>query len=601
MKTFNIRTFSGIETKYDAEDQDRGTLRRAVGVAVGPLSALSTSPTWRHAWGLSNLGAQITTALSGADAAKVHFVIVARGNWRLVVAWDLAAGIARGAWFKQTVNAPGDPAFSATGGVTITATNSSVFRDKTAALQWYGSWVGADLIIGNGVDTNLIYRGTTLAFYGPSSTPSDYSDPARARIPACTAFVADSEGRIYAGGNATNKLRVWFTEKPTATYLTVDGVLNAERSFRDILMAKENAAITGLSYIAGAIVAHMGSRGAIALRDVDRTNDGFKARQVPLQLHAGAANPHCAIDTKSGPFYLGSDFEIYRPRLVTGDGAEQPRDLDLATNRSAGDWNSDADMTSAGASSFAIHDEKNARVWVSLPQTAGGRNALYCYNADAFSITGPFLYPDLVCAAAMYDGLVPGFQVLGISRDGALLYADLSPISDGSLPTYTDPIGTDYSILGSAPTANPGIPYVGVSADGLQFKQVLNGQTISMSSPWSAFAAGDITATRFFKNASLSVIEVRDENFGTPDRFKEFLQVRLEALRNTRAYVGIYAESEGRRSGKWRGSFYPKEEILGGLTLSGRRLTVRIVAVFFNDYPALFRGLGFDFLPTVAA
>jgi hypothetical protein len=117
-----------------------------------------------------------------------------------------------------------------------------------------------------------------------------------------------------------------------------------------------------------------------------------------------------------------------------------------------------------------------------------------------------------------------------------------------------------------------------------------------MATPWDEWSASGLpTPTLFFKNATVAVIDIANEDFGDPNSIKEVLNVRLQFLRNTRAYVGVFAESGGVRYGRWRGLIYPKEEKLSGLKLVGRRLNLRIILIYFNDQPLLLRDLSVDF------
>jgi ABC-type phosphate transport system auxiliary subunit len=154
----------------------------------------------------------------------------------------------------------------------------------------------------------------------------------------------------------------------------------------------------------------------------------------------------------------------------------------------------------------------------------------------------------------------------------------------------------------SAPTPTPGLPYVGITASDTApgIVHVLGGVSIGMSDPWAQWSASGLpTPTRFFNNATVQVIELANEDFGSPTVLKEMLQIRLQFQRNTRAYIGVFAESEGRRYGRWRGLVYPREEKLSGIKLLGRRLTLRLVIVYFNAQNFMLRDLSIDWLPAV--
>jgi hypothetical protein len=121
-----------------------------------------------------------------------------------------------------------------------------------------------------------------------------------------------------------------------------------------------------------------------------------------------------------------------------------------------------------------------------------------------------------------------------------------------------------------------------------------------MSDPWSQWSASGLpTPTRFFNNATVQIIDIANEDFGSPTVVKEFYQVRTTFQRNVRAYIGVFGESEGLRYGRWRGLVYPREEKLSGIKLTGRRLTLRVIIVYFNAQNFMLRDLSVDWSPAV--
>ncbi len=599
MKTFPVRKFSGIETKFSSEDQDRGTLRRADGVVCVPNGALTTGPSWAAAWGLDTLGASITTALSGADAAKVHFVTVAKGGHTLLIAWDLAASRPR---MIAHVEGVGDPTFGTSGGTTISAPATSVYRDKTAALPWYANPIDSRWFIGNGTDANLVWTGGALAVLGPTSTPLQAHDPSRETFPPCIAFCQDEQGVIYGAGNVTYPLRIWHSDMPAIAYPQLTGIRAQATSYREVV-APSGTLITALRMVDSYRVAvHLNNAGPAILIPARDSNPGGVTR--PATDHASAITPNCVRDKKQHPFYLGTDLEVYRiQKVAPGDDATDWRDQRLATDRSSGAWNAVLAKPASGGDYFTVYDDKNGRLWLwaTLNSTTGSRQALYCYDERAFAVTGPWKYPDFRAVTRIRDDSAAGCIAVGITLDGALLYADMANIGELALPAYSDAIGADYAEFASAGAAgsSTGIPTVGVSADGLQFKQILNGQTLSMATPWSDFAVADVTCTKFYKNAHLVVIEPSLEDFGDVAGAKDILEILLNWRRNQRAYVGVYVECEGVTDGRWLGAGYPEAQQVFPILCKGATLRIRIVAVCFNASQAYLSGLAVGYLPGV--
>ncbi len=609
MKTFTIRRFSAIETKIEASDQNRGTLQRCFGLLPSPIGALSNGPKWGTAWGLSNLGAQITAALSSGCAAGVgvHFVTVANGGHTFLVAWDNTAGRSVGHWH---VGGTGDPSLSGTGSVTITAPNTTVYRGKTAGLRWFGNWVGNSLWLGNGTDSNLIWKSGALFVLGPASTPAEPDDPSQFQFPPCKAFVVDNQGVVFSAGNVTYPLRVWRSDPPSVTYPYNEGLRTAE-NYRDVTM-KEGTAVTALSVTRVGLLAHLDYGGAVLMTGMglDGSTVGWRASQLALIVNAGAINQNCVQGTaRLAPYYLGRDLEIYKPLMAPGHHREAPRDEEIITAHGSEDWNRDMVKPMSGDDYATIYDEKNDRFWIVAPLAASSRMALWCYCGQAFGPVGPILYPDFLSVAKIELEELPGCTVTGITRDGVFLFSNLYKVGSQDISDWPAPgasLGADYDQKTTAPTPDAGLPYAAL-ADGISsgcvpaLKQVLNGSTVSIATPWADFATADVGPNAFFKNATIAVFEIQNEDFGDPSVWKEFCQVRLQWHRNSAAYVGLVGESETARFAQWYGKVYEDNETILALELAGRWLTLRVVAIVFNGSPAMLTGMSIDWLPGAPA
>lgn len=123
IQSIKIRDFTGISTKINATDTPPGTLFRADGVNTVPAKAISFGPNWQTAWGMSDLGSAITTALAGADTTKTHFVTVAFSTTKFLVAWDLANNRPQGIWHVAGTSNPfvGGDRITSDGGYRVTS------------------------------------------------------------------------------------------------------------------------------------------------------------------------------------------------------------------------------------------------------------------------------------------------------------------------------------------------------------------------------------------------------------------------------------------------------------------------------------------------
>ncbi len=602
-QTFTIRRFLGIRNSQESTDAPRGSMRKAEGVLLTPRGALVGGPAWALAWDLSGLATTINTALGVADAAKVHFVTLTRGTSVFLIAWDRAASRSRGMFYVGPLEA--NP-LDATGTVTVAAPSGSTFRDKTAALRWYGSRINGELWLGNGTDANLVFRGGTLVPLGPSSPPADLDNPSKYVFPPVKQFVQTSDRVIHGAGNVTNPLRVWNTEKATAIYPLLEGIYSASTSFTLINHTRATL-IRGIQVYGTSLNVHTDA-GVVRLASFDGDSDGYRMVQVPTKSNSGALNPNCVSDSAGTlAYFLGTDLELYRDEAARSGGYEnrERRDPTLATATSADLWNQV--MAKTPIDDFQIlHDRGQGIVYILAPTLTGGKG-LWAYHEpgdDSAYISGPIRYPNANDLVLVTSG--PKTLAFAITEGGAFLSADLSAILEQDtwqLPTYTEAIGADFLPLTSAPTPTAGISYVGITetVGAPAFRQYLEGNSIGMSDPWAEWSTSGLpTPTQFFKNATVAVMEMTNEDFGSPNVIKEFLSVRLQFQRNTRAYVGIFAESDGLRYGRWRETVYPKEEKLSGLKLVGRRLNLRIIVVYFNAKPLLIRDLSIDWEPSVA-
>jgi hypothetical protein len=601
MKSLTIGSFYGVATKGIGVASKPGTLRIADGANVAPVGSLSFGPKWGQTWGLSaSYQATIDTALAGATTNKVHFITLAANGHTFLVAWEYqnsSASRARGIWH---VVGTGDPDFDTTHTITVTATNDTIHRDKTVSLNWYGSWIGGELFLGNGTDANLVWNASAALALLATGIASTLSDTSQFAMPPVKSFIRSADGRTYGAGNVTYPLRVWEMEPPNLNFPTPHGILSEGFSYTD-LQTVTSTAITALGAVGESIIAHVNLGGPMILLRRDAA-DGWKFDTRPMIANASAINPASARDTKIAPFYLGRDLEIYSPKQRIGYDRSAWRDSDIVTNQSSGAWNAAMTKPLSGDDYLTSYDDKNGRLWLWALMSAGSRQGVYCFDERTQAIMGPWRYPDFVAAAQLRDENLNGCMVLGFTRDGTLLWADLADIGEQTdvLPAYGTALAAAYTATTSAPTADAGIPYIGVDTVNGKFTQVLNGQTLYRVDPWSDWAAsGSVTPDAYFNNARLAVIEFAELDVGESDLQKEFCVLRSFWQRNPYAYLGIAVEVNGYRYWMWAGTSYPFENWLSGIAGEGASVKLRIHVVSFNDAstPAVLQRLTVDWLP----
>lgn len=608
MQQFAIKKLVGISTKTVAESQDRGTLRRADGLICTPTDALSTAPTWSVCWGLSGLIASMATALSGATANKVHFVTITDSTGNIVlVAWDLSTTSARGIWVVASGTAA--PDFTSGSGVVLASPNTTAYRDKSAALFWYGTWVGSRLFLGNGTDINAVWESGALALLGPSSEPTDLSNPSRFRFPPCKAFAMGPDGVIYAGGNVSAPLRLYASDPPSYSYPTISGTLTTDRSWTDLnRYVPQGSAIAALSPTQQGCMVHLGNGGVLRAFGKEKSTDGNLMIQGPTANYAGAFNQACVTTNGfTGTSYFGADSELYGDHAISGQyGDDAERDDQIETHKSSGQWNR---LLYRGGLSlfrhFLLDDTLNGRVWLCGPLTLAQKPGLYSFDRKSQSMTGPHYFPRLSCAAELLRQDLPGsaqplangspFVTVGVSVAGALMFADLGKVGELALDSPGASIGTAYQIKATIPTATIGLANIGVydSGDGSLNKFAMvasSGEVYLLADPWSDWTDNGTTVptgiTNWFLNAQLAIAETSAEDYGSPSAQKDICSLRQNWRFDQRVYCGVAVQSANIRDYRWIGTPFGYEEQYAMITSKGTRATFRLMIVAFNGSPS---------------
>jgi hypothetical protein len=606
MEYHQIRSFRPFEATTENTDQDRTVLRLCDGFIAYPLGALCSGPKWESLWGLTTLDAQIAAALSGANATKAHFVKVSRENHTFLVVWSLALSKPLGC-FYVTTGTPANFDFTLTDNVTITATAGATYRDKDGSAPWYASRLGPRWYIGNGVDANLQWSAGALSILGPASPPSDLYDNSKVQIPPCTSFVMSETKSIFAAGNASQPKRIWITHPPSREFPWNEGIYSTDTSFIDLNYA-EASRITALSAFQNYVTAHTDAR-PVNVFDVDGTQDGWKCRQAPSAANSSAPCPAALRDTNGmASFYVGADGEIYQDQAIRvgPNDKRAAREQDIATRLGAGSWNLTMLKPVVAGAVHTIYDRTNEMFWVfSCMDGFSGRYGLWCYNERNRAAQGPLSHPNAIVSAAVSGNQDGGSAFVAvITASGEFLFSDLANIGETEEFLNEDPdeeLGDDFAELTSQPTPTPGLSFVSMPADRTSIGETLaDGIEVGMPLPWGDME-DDVTGawTKWFKDAYVARLETGYMDFGDANLEKNYLEVVMTWQRHSRAYVGIYAQTEdGRTAGRWKGLVFNKETHTLPINLHGRRIRVRVVAVLFNEKPSLIRDASIGWLPT---
>ena len=601
----SIRSFRPFETKQENTNQDRTVLRLLDGMVAVPIGALASGPEWKSMWGITDLPATAALVLAAADAGKAHLFTIRRGNHVFIVVWSLAISKPLGL-FYVTAGTPTDFDFDSADVVTLASPVNTAYRDKDGTAPWFASRIGPRWYLGNGVDPNLQWHGGALSLLGPTGVPTDIYDMSRYRLPPCTTFIVGGTNSIFASGNAVSPKRVWVVHPPTKDFTWNEGVYSLDTSFID-LDYTDATKITALSAFQNYITAHTDAK-PVNMFDVDGSEDGWKCVQSPGAANSSAPCPAAVRDTNGlASFYVGTDGEVYEDQAIrVGPSDKRPaRDQDIASRLGAGDWNRDMQKPLASGLVHCAYDRLQQMFWT-FAELDGfpGRFGLWAYNERTKAMMGPYTHINATHSCAISGNIEGTATVVAvILATGEMLYSELSNI--GEIDEFMNeaanvPLLPEYEILTAVPTPAPGMSYVAMTATNRQFAHVLaGGESLIMVDPWSYFEPeGDYEFTKFFNNAHLARFETGYMDFGREDLLKNYLELRMTWQKHSRAYVGLYAETEeGRRGGKWHGLVFNKETHRVPLNLCGHRIRVRGVVVLFNSAPGLLRDVSIGWLP----
>ena len=183
-----------------------------------------------------------------------------------------------------------------------------------------------------------------------------------------------------------------------------------------------------------------------------------------------------------------------------------------------------------------------------------------------------------------------------ITRSGEVLYSALNHVAEQEA-VDVEPIGTalgsDYAPTEAEPTPTLGVPVVGASADHRAFIERLGDSYLGFTDPFDHVSAIDpdaVEVAEWFNNAHIARFEFPWQDLGSPKIIKNFLEVQLTLERDSRAYLGIYCETDAntltpnaRRSYYWKGLVHARDTIKVPVNRSGRKIRIRVVAIVFNS------------------
>ena len=193
-----------------------------------------------------------------------------------------------------------------------------------------------------------------------------------------------------------------------------------------------------------------------------------------------------------------------------------------------------------------------------------------------------------------------------ITRSGQILYSALNHVAEqeaGDIEDQGSALGADYEAQLSEPTPSAGMPVVGISADHLGWIERLGSNYIGFTDPFAHPVNIDpdaVTVAAWYKDAHIARIETPWQDMSDGGRHKEFFELLLTFQRDTRLYLGVYAETQPRgiRRLYWKGLvFDPQLPVRVPLRLAGTHIRLRLVMVVFNQGRAMLKDMRIGWNP----
>jgi hypothetical protein len=587
MQYHRIKRFEGAYTDWDSSDAERGSLRKAHGLAFGHLGAMSSLPP------LIDRG-DVWTAASAANVSLSSACLLSlrSGQTLLVAGFDPDLGITMLAPVSVAANEPSRSP-SPLELLAVLATNLN-------PAKWYASRIGDRTVFGNGVDANRVWHDGAMRLLGQTPT-SNVQSKAKEVIPPCTCFAVNSEGVLFASGNPASPKRVWVTDRPDLTTPgLVERVRSLQFSFVDIQQSSSTK-VTALSSVRDYVLVHTDDRPVVLYGFGTDAEGGWRCRQTATEFASSAPNQNCVRDS-SGDYsiFLGRDGEVYRDEATAPAAPNEApaRKTQILTDRGRGVWNRLMDLGASSRFSVVAIDGTDL-VYVFAPILNMGE-ALYVLNTSALSYSGPFSVNGR--SACELAGTVTFAE-----DSGDILSLVSSDLADADLPAPTP-----AELAATAPSQTELQPSdwwmgnVRVDTSSFHFidrKPFVGRVTVpgAFTDPVASQDAGVLDSTPgWYRDARLGFIELPYQDFGDPAGIKDFLEVQLTFAPNSVAYLGVAVQTDMGTRRVWKGQVHGKENHKVFLNVKGRRLRLRVYLVTFARHPCVLRDVSVGWLPGVA-
>lgn len=345
--------------------------------------------------------------------------------------------------------------------------------------NFYGSFLFA-LEVPNAAGTysiapSMLQTGTVLSVEG--RTP-----------PPCSMFVFD-EGRLIMSGNSDFPMRVWFAKQASVSQLLPEGL--GIFGFKDFPASIVGDAIVALGTYRGATVIY-------AKRSAYPYDAALTTRRYAIL--SGALNSRVVTTwTNGAQYYLARDYNIYTLTQPVTDARSEVPDFNLPAPQIGNYLQQYIDPTDTHFA-HSVVDTLNKQWWIWLRNSSGGMSA-FVLNFETAQLTGPFDYPQLMCAEFLEDG---DTRMVGMDIAGNFFFMDVQATTTVGEP-FQNTSGITLHDASEVPDgALDGFGIAAINVAGkVQYVQRAN--IIRIQSPWLNFA--DASGKKAFYGVSWQCIE----------------------------------------------------------------------------------------------
>jgi hypothetical protein len=382
----------------------------------------------------------------------------------------------------------------------------------------------------------------------PNATP--VSIEARS-APPCDMFVFD-EGRLLMSGNPDFPMRRWFTKAASRTQPLPEGI--GIFDYDDVAATVVGDAIVALGSYRGQSVTFT--------KHAAYPSDDSTGVTKRYAISTGALNSRMTKTwTNGAQYYIGRDGNIYTLTQPVTDARSDVPDFNLPAPQIGNYLQQYVDLTDTHFA-HSLVDTLNKNWWLWLRNQQGGMSG-FVLDFETNQLTGPFDYPQFMCAEFLEDG---DTRMVGMDLAGNVFFMDVK-----ALTSIGEPFNNNTALTLHAPTDAVDATLDGFGVAALNIggarKYVRRANVMRLQSPWL--------------------------NFGNPAMQNALLSFSWQCIQGSSGLVWIVAfNDQGKRVVRYYGDVFGRN--LGprvALRMTGNFLQFMVIVLVGDDLPFAMRNV----------